>query len=190
MKNPSFLALSIIVGLAVSTTAQAERSRPKSFGSGSKKFEANKTFGLGLELGEPSGLNGKWFLSKSGALDFGLGYIYNHYYAGDGFHFYADYLWHPFVLTSTQPFELPFYIGVGGRFWSFDYGCDRFGNRCNNSGSAFGVRVPIGLDFDFNNVPLDIFVQLVPTLDFYRNYYNDNLHFGIDFSAGVRFWFN
>ena len=188
MKITRLLALSMIVGLAVSNTADA-RPRPKGFGSGSKKFEANKKFGLGLELGEPSGLTGKLFLSPSGALDFGVGYIYGHYYAGDGFHLYADYLWHPFVLTSAEPFELPFYIGVGGRFWDFDYGCNKFGDNCAFGGSAFGVRVPIGIAFDFNNVPLDIFIQLVPTLDFYRNYRNESLHFGVDFSVGVRFWF-
>ena len=47
---------------------------------GGKRFEANKTFGLGLELGEPTGLTGKYFLSGTNALDFGLGYIYHHYY--------------------------------------------------------------------------------------------------------------
>lgn len=186
----SLLALSVLAGLALSTTVSEARPRPKAFGSGSKKFEANKTFGLGLELGEPSGLTGKWFLSPSGALDFGLGYIYGHYYGGDGLSVYADYLWHPFVLTSAEPFELPFYIGVGGRFWSFDYGCNRFGNNCAYAGSAIGLRVPIGIAFDFNNVPLDIFVQLTPVFDFYRGYTNHNAHLGIDASVGIRFWFN
>jgi hypothetical protein len=50
------------------------------------------------------------------------------------------------------------------------------------------VRVPLGLSFDFNNVPLDIFIQLVPTLDFYRHY-RDSVYFAIDLSIGVRFWF-
>ena len=186
MKITRYLALSVVLAFAFVGTADA-RPRPRGF-SGQKKFEANKTFGLGLELGGPSGINGKYFLSDNTALDFGLGYIYGWYYAGDGIHIYADHLWHPVSLTSQPAFELPFYIGVGGRFWDFDYGCDRNGRNCIYGGSAFGIRVPIGIALDFNNVPLDIFFQLVPTLDFYRNY-NRRVYGGIDGSIGIRFWF-
>jgi hypothetical protein len=43
-------------------------------GGGGGGFEANKTFGLGIELGEPSGLTGKLFVSPKAELDFGIGY--------------------------------------------------------------------------------------------------------------------
>ena len=151
---------------------------------------ANKTFGLGLELGEPTGLTGKYFVSQSGALDFGVGYNFDPYYYGDGFHVYADYLWHPVSLASTDAFELPFYVGAGLRFWDFNY-C--YMGVCNYGGSAFGVRVPLGIAFDFNNQPLDIFVQLVPVLDFldgdYYNRYGNRAHFAVDGSVGIRYWF-
>jgi len=159
-------------------------------GGGRSSFVANKTFGLGFEGGEPTGLNGKYFMSDSGALDFGVGWIYRHYYYGDGIHIYADYLFHPVSLASTHSFELPLYIGVGARFWEFDF-CD---NRvCDFHGSALGIRIPFGIAFDFNNAPLDIFIQLIPVLDFVRDdyymLYGDHAHFGIDLSAGLRFWF-
>ena len=157
---------------------------------GGHGFEANKTFGLGLELGEPTGLNGKYFVSKSGALDFGVGWIDQHYYYGDGLHLYADYLWHPASLVSTEAFELPFYIGAGLRYWDFNY-C--YQGLCDYGGSAIGIRIPFGISFDFNNAPLDIFLQLVPVIDFlngdYYNRYRDREHFGVDLSAGIRFWF-
>ena len=166
----------------------SRRTRPRQHRG--RAFEANKTFGVGLELGEPSGLNGKVFVGKSSAIDFGLGYIYDSYYYGDGVHLYADYLWHPMTIASTPSFELPFYIGVGVRFWDFRY-C--VGKVCTFDGSTFGVRIPLGIAFDFNNVPLDLFIQLVPVLDFVRgDYYDrfhDRAHFGVDFSVGVRFWF-
>jgi len=191
MKITRFLALSMFVALAASSTS-ADASRRRSFGGGGRsEFQSNGTFGLGLELGEPSGLNGKYFLTPSTALDFGLGYIYEHYYAGDGIHVYADFLWHPLLLVQSEGFQMPFYFGVGGRFWDFDYGCDRNGNNCYGDASALGVRAPVGIAFDFNKIPLDVFIQLTPTLDFFRNYDNhDRLHLGVDFSAGVRFWFN
>ena len=158
--------------------------------AGGSGFEANKTFGLGLELGEPTGLNGKYFLSRSGALDFGLGWMFGPYYYGEGFHIYADYLWHPISLVSASAFELPLYVGGGLRFWDFHY-C--FQGICNYGGSAIGVRIPVGVAFDFNRVPLDIFIQLVPVIDFitgdYYNRFGDRAHLGIDASAGIRYWF-
>lgn len=166
------------------------RRRQRGARGRTKGFQANKTFGLGLELGQPTGLNGKYFLSESGALDFGIGWIYRHYYYGDGFHLYADYLWHPTSLVSASAFELPLYIGAGLRYWDFDY-CDR--GICTYGGSAIGIRVPVGISFDFNNVPLDIFIQLVPVIDFingdYYDRYRDRAHLGIDLSAGIRYWF-
>jgi hypothetical protein len=167
--------------------------RRRGGGGGSRgSFEANKTFGLGLELGEPAGLNGKFFFGPRTALDFGVGYIYRHYYydRGEGLHLYGDVLFHPVLLTSSPALEIPLYVGPGLRFWDFRY-C--VGNVCDFHGSAIGIRVPVGISFDFNNVPLDIFIQLVPTIDFlsgdYYDRFHDRNHFGIDFSVGLRFWF-
>lgn len=172
----------IVVAIVLACVSSAE-ARHRSFGTESD-YQSNGTFGLGLELGEPDGLNAKLFLNPSQALDFGIGGMYHHYYGGDGLNLYLDYLWHPKQLVATEAFKLPFYIGVGGRLWFFDYG--------PNDGRAdvFGVRIPIGIDFDFNNVPLDIFVQLVPTFDFYRNYDQHDFYLDIDFSVGARFWFD
>ena len=190
MRTTSFIAIVLGVVLGISSAAHAQgRPHPQGFGGGD--FEANKKFGLGLELGDLVGLTGKLFVSPNQALDFGIGdYGYAYRYYGDtgGLHIYADYLWHPVVLAKTQPFELPLYIGVGGRFWDFGYACDRFGNNCTDA-SAIGLRVPVGITFDFNNVPLDIFLQLVPTLDFFRDYVGHNVYFDVDFTLGIRYWF-
>ncbi len=154
-------------------------------------FVANKTFGLGLELGQPSGLTGKYFFADKVAFDFGVGWIYRHYYYDDGLHLYGDVLFHPVSLASNPSFELPLYIGFGLRFWDFEY-C--YQNVCGYDGSVVGLRIPFGIAFDFNNAPIDIFLQLVPTFDFvdddYRDRYDDRTHTGIDLSAGFRFWFN
>jgi hypothetical protein len=189
MTARTLLLASFVVAL-FATTAQAQ-SRPRPHGHlGGRAFEANKTFGLGLELGEPSGFTGKYFVSGKSAIDFGLGYIYDYYYYGDGLHLYADYLYHPVSLVSAQAFELPLYIGGGLRYWRFDYCVMRV---CDFGGSTVGIRVPVGVSFDMNNVPLDIFIQLVPVLDFvYGDYYTrfgDRAHFGIDLSVGLRYYF-
>lgn len=180
MKTTSLVA--VVFALALSHTADA---RNRSF-SGGSDYDSNGQFGLGLELGEPTGLNGKLFLNPNQAIDFGIGEVYHYYYGGDGLHVYLDYLWHPKLLVSAPAFKMPFYIGVGGRIWFFDYNGP--GNP-NNNAEAFGIRVPIGLDFDMNTVPLDFFVQFVPTLDFF-NHYNHDVYLDIDFSVGIRFWFS
>jgi hypothetical protein len=170
--------------------AQDRRGGGGGGGGGAHAFEANKTFGVGIELGEPTGLTGKYFFSDKAAIDFGLGWIYGHYYYGNGAHLYADFLYHPISLVSTDAFELPLFIGVGFRFWDFDY-CYR--DLCGYHDSAFGIRIPFGIAFDFNNAPIDIFLQLVPVIDFvgddYYNRYGDRNHAGIDASVGFRFWF-
>jgi hypothetical protein len=168
------------LGIALFATAAQARPRPNGHLHG-KAFEANKTFGLGLELGEPTGLTGKYFLAADRALDFGIGDIYNY---GDrsGLHLYGDYLFHPVSLASAEAFELPFYVGLGGRFWDF--------NNNGDHAEAFGFRVPIGIAFDFNDLPLDTFVQVVPVLDFFSGYNAHSVYLDVDLSIGIRYWFN
>jgi hypothetical protein len=174
--------------LAVLFASSAAEARPRPGGKiHGRRFEANKTFGLGLELGDLVGVTGKYFVESSQALDFGIGY---NYYYGDrtgGLHLYGDYLWHPVSLASAEAFELPFYIGVGARFWDFGYDNTVDGHQ---TAYAFGARVPIGISFDFNEIPLDAFIQLTPTLDFFHNYAPHDVFIDFDFTIGVRYWFD
>jgi hypothetical protein len=186
------LTLILVLGLgtlAVSTGNAEARPRPKGFGK--SDFEANKTFGLGIMLGSPSGLSGKYFVGKSTAIDFGIGFI-GCCRGRDGLHVHADFLWHFKNLVHTEPFELPIYFGVGGRFFNYDW--DRR-NDPDDHGTAIGVRAPIGIAFDFNNVPLDIFVELVPVLDLIMDddddgFHDDGLYFDFDGAVGARYYFN
>ncbi|HEY1812460.1 MAG TPA: DUF3996 domain-containing protein [Kofleriaceae bacterium] len=183
MKTSALIVLVTVLG--VSGTVDANRRRHF---VGTSDYQSNGTFGLGLELIEPTGLTGKLFLTPSTAIDFGVGDLYHNYYVpGDGVHIYVDYLWHPFLITEVPAFKLPFYIGVGGRVWFGDYNC---GGPNDCGADFFGVRVPIGVTFDFNEVPLDTFIQVVPTLDFYHDYAGRDVYFDVDFSIGIRYWFS
>ncbi len=181
-----------LVVLALATAGPADAKRKRNFsGGGNSEYSSNGTFGLGLELGGPSGLNGKYFLSPSTALNFGLGWIDDGYYGNDrrrsGVHLYLDHLWHPILLVSAEAFQLPLYLGVGARVWNFD---DR-DRDFNDDGIAVGVRGPIGIAFDFNKVPLDIFIQLTFVVDFFVDRYRDDrLGLHLEGSVGIRYWFD
>jgi hypothetical protein len=172
---PRLLSLFVCVGAVIGGGVAEARPRPRA----GRAFEANKTFGLGLMLGAPSGLSGKYFLSGSNALDFGVGAI-GYYRGRDGLHLHMDYLWHPVSLTSTPDFELPLYLGIGGRFFDFD--------DANDQAYAFGVRAPLGIAFDFTNVPLDVFVELALVVDFFSGY-RDNVGAELDGAIGIRYYF-
>ena len=183
----SRLAWLVLVLLMLGATSDAEAQRRRR-SLGGQRYSANGLFGVGLELGAPTGFNGKYFLASDRALNFGIGVIYDRYYYDerDGLHLYLDYLFHPFSLTNNPTFQLPFYVGIGGRIWDFD---DYRGNDRYDDGYALGARVPLGLAFDFNNVPLDIFVQLAFVVDFFFQY-EDRAGIHLEGSFGIRYWFD
>jgi len=174
----------IVTGVLLGVTAKtadAQRPRP----SHVERFSSNKTFGLGLMLGAPTGLTGKYFLGPDTALDFGVGAI-GYYRGRDGLHIHADYLCHPVTLVKAEPFWMPLYFGVGGRVFSFDDDDDD--PRDDDDGLAIGVRAPIGIAFDFNNLPLDVFFEIAFVIDFFVDY-RDDVDFDINGAIGLRYWF-
>jgi hypothetical protein len=179
-KGFALLCASALAMAATATPAEA-RPRPRK----AKKFQANKTFGIGIMLGAPSGFSGKYYYAADRAFDFGLGAI-GYYRGRNGIHIHFDHLWHPVTLASTPSFELPLYLGIGARFFDFD-------DRDDFHGSAIGLRGPIGLAFDLNNIPMDIFFELALVLDFYADYdcYGcGGVDVDINGAIGVRYYFN
>jgi hypothetical protein len=137
-------------------------------------------FGMGIILGEPTGLSAKLWTSKVNAFDFGLGWSVGgdrisykgHYENGSRVHFHMDYLWHSFnTISSTERF--PLYYGIGGRF---------------NSGAGYdaslGIRGVIGIAWFPHSTPIDVFVELVPVFQI-----TPNSGLGIDGALGVRYFF-
>ena len=64
------------------------------------------TFGIGVVLGEPTGVSGKYWLSEQTAIDGAFGYSF-----GDRFRVSMDYLVHTNAFEAP---EFPLYYGVGG----------------------------------------------------------------------------
>ncbi len=109
-------------------------------------------FGLGVILGEPTGICFKNWTSGSGAIDGAMAWSLGKH---GSLHLHADYLLHNFSTIKVNRGQMPFYIGIGGRIKFID----------DNKDDQVGVRIPIGLAYIFPTVSLDIFMEIVPILD-------------------------
>jgi hypothetical protein len=140
-------------------------------------------FGLGIILGSPTGISLKYYLGASGqAIDGAIGAAF---VGSSGIHIHGDYLWHPVVLTSDPSFTLPLHLGVGLRVLDHDRGRD------GDDHIHVGVRAPVGITFDFTQVPLDVFAEIALIVDFHPSEGTDGDHIGLDLNAGVgvRYYF-
>lgn len=102
-------------------------------------------FGLGFQLGDPSGLSAKLWLSHTNAADFQLGF--SPY--GDWMFLKADYLWHSFNLIPVSAGQLPLFYGMGAMM-----------SVAHRPG--VGVEGVVGLEYLFPSAPLDVFIELAP----------------------------
>jgi hypothetical protein len=137
-------------------------------------------FGLGIILGEPTGLSAKLWTSDINAFDFGLGWsvggdrISNDggYNGGSRVHFHMDYLWHSFnAISSTERF--PLYYGIGGRI-----------NSGAGYDASFGIRGVFGIAWFPHSTPIDVFAELVPVFQL-----TPTAGLGIDAGVGIRYFF-
>ncbi len=140
-----------------------------------------RSFGLGVMIGEPTGVSAKLWNSSTTAFDFGLGWSlggdrisgYDGYYdGGSRIHFHLDYLLHVFnAIGSTE--EFPIYYGIGGRF-----------NTGGGYFNSLAVRFVVGFAWMPRETPIDMFIELVPSLQL-----TSKPGFALDSALGVRYYF-
>ena len=117
------------------------------FGSGAQT--AQEGFGIGIILGEPTGISFKNWLSPSTAIDGAAAWSFEGH---DALHLHADYLFHNDKLAKVEGGKLLFYYGLGARLKMQDH-------------SRFGVRIPFGATYLLNASHLDFFIEIVPIMD-------------------------
>jgi len=133
-------------------------------------FAQQKGFGLGVVLGEPTGISAKYWLTFGTALDFGLGYSFTS--SNSLFDFYVDYVFHNSnMINSEENFVV--YYGPGARL------------KIKESTSRLGVRGVIGILWLPRGTNFDVFVEVAPILDIIPAT-------KFDFSGGIggRYFFN
>ncbi|MBV71270.1 MAG: hypothetical protein CMH52_07965 [Myxococcales bacterium] len=120
------------------------------YGSGGVRAET-KTLGLGLSLGEPTGLSGKLFIDDSHAIAAGLSFSF----IDDNLHLHGDYLLHfRNRLTLLEGGDWIPYVGVGGKF--------RIWHNKATGDDGLSIRIPLGIAVHLDIAPLDVFFEFVP----------------------------
>ncbi|WP_290876943.1 hypothetical protein [Gracilimonas sp.] len=125
-------------------------------------------FGLGIMLGEPTGISIKSWNTSRSAFDLGAAWSFGR---NDALHIHGDYLLHSW-LTGIEEGDLAFYYGVGARLVLSD------------PDARAGIRVPIGLNYIIPNSQVDLFVEAVPILNF-----TPSTDFDGNGALGIRYYF-
>jgi hypothetical protein len=120
--------------------------------------------GLGIILGEPTGLSGKMWMGGNTAVDAAAAWSF-----GDNgaLHLHADYLFHKNDLMEFASL----YYGLGAKVKLMD-------------DVQVGIRVPVGLVHELESAPIDIFLEIVPGLNLIPE-----TNFGINGGLGIRYYF-
>ncbi|UCH66161.1 MAG: hypothetical protein JSW63_03245 [Ignavibacterium sp.] len=125
---------------------------------------------MGIILGEPTGINAKFWTATETAIDMSLGYSFTS--SNSIIDFYGDYVFHhPGMLKAKENFVVYYGPGVG--------------LRINEGKSRLGIRGVIGILWLPADSRFDLFAEFAPILDIIPET-------KIDFSGGIggRFFFN
>jgi len=127
----------------------------------------NGPLGVGVFLGEPTGLSAKLWAGDVSAFDAAVAWSFTE----GTFYLHADYLIHFRTIIEPDVGELPFYFGVGGKI-----------NL--HQEPQLGVRVPVGVSYIFESAPVDVFLELAPGIGLYPS-----TSFDFGGGIGLRYYF-
>lgn len=143
-----------------------------------------KGLGIGIIIGEPTGLSLKKWISNDRAIDGGIAWSFSE---NDSMHLHADYLIHRFDLFASPDVKgrLPLYYGLGARI-KLKEGNDEKGRekKKNDDDVLMGIRVPFGISYLLTDTPIDLFAEIVPVLNVFPA-----TDFDFNVSFGARFYF-
>jgi hypothetical protein len=117
--------------------------------------DSNHNFGVGIIAGEPTGVSFKLWTSQTTGFDAGAAWSF---VGGEFFQVHGDFLLHNYNLFRVDTGKMSLFYGVGGRL---KFGEDTIGDN----ETTLSLRVPVGLAYEFEKTPIEIFLEVVPMLD-------------------------
>lgn len=182
IKNIFFIAIAFVVTISLGYQACAKTPVGK------------ETFGIGLQLGDPSAITGKVMPSDIFAFQFFIG-------AGNWYHDYdgrrsnafltgADFVFHPMMIydgwkTCALNLTLGFGAAVGVyRDWYYNNQYNDW--RYNDHHATLYLRFVTGVNLWFKKFPLETFVEMTPAL---RLINPDPIGFHMFWVVGGARWF-
>lgn len=140
-----------------------------------RKKKAPSGIGIGVAIGDPTAFTMKFLLSGNSAFDLMIGEDADGF---DDLQINFDWLYSPLVLGNGPGFTVPFYFGVGGVL--------EFDDNDFNDDVDLGLRLPIGIAFEFQKAPIELFLEAAFEI-FFINDDNDDLD--VDALLGFRYYF-
>jgi hypothetical protein len=108
--------------------------------------------GLGIIFGEPTGVSFKYWTGRTIAIDAAAAWSFVN---GGSFQVHGDLLFHSFDIFRVERGRMAFYVGFGGRFKTKD----------ENGDTRLSFRAPLGISYEFERAPVEIFVEVAPMLN-------------------------
>ena len=103
---------------------------------------------VGIYASNNSGISYKDWIDRNQAYDYGVGWSFDE---ETMIHAKADYLTHNYRLIDVPEGKLPVYYGAGAAI-------------ALGSDFVAGVRLPVGVNYLFQNAPYDVFIEVAPAL--------------------------
>ena len=129
---------------------------------------AGRGIGVGVIIGEPTGLSYKHWLGGNTAIDGAVSWAIDN---GEDWETHMDLLYHNASIGSANGARLPLYYGIGGRV-------------VFASETRYGVRLPLGAVIMPSTVPIDLFGEVVPIFDI-----SPSSDFTLNLAIGARLYF-
>jgi hypothetical protein len=147
-----------------------------------------RRLGVGLEVGWPTAVTAKLMLRPQHAVRVSLGAFSGLALTEPSLSLTADWLYHPSTLAKNPAWTLSTHVGAGASVVVLPI----VGKRTTIPALLYhraptqlwaGVRVPVGVDLAFRDIPVDIVLDVVPTILAYPG-----LGVGVGASIGARWW--
>lgn len=103
-----------------------------------------KKVGVGIILGQPTGLSAKFWMNQKSAIDVAAAW---QFLPAGTVYVQADYLYQIYHVFPVKKGSLPLYIGVGA-------------SATVQANPTIGLRVPIGIEYLFPDAPFDAFLEI------------------------------